>query len=217
MIVVSPTNTAAVRALVNVLWAALDGNSIQASHPWPFNPDSVDFSAQGIVQIQVAGANGGVTFRFLQGGAPILSGVLDLAKLEAQLSGAPNYIDSNNASQLGPATSIEFDSAPFTAKKSGVVFITAEFDGTQVDQAVVAAQLYRDYGLPGQVTLAGWHITPGGGVGTNYWSGHIHDTDVLSDMLPHTYTIIASGSGGSDLTVAANAATIIVFELGAPG
>jgi hypothetical protein len=80
----------------------------------------------------------------------------------------------------------------------------------------VTAALYRDYGLPGQVALNTWAFPPGG-VGSYNWSGHIHDTDVLPDMAAHTYTVIATGSGGSNLTASAHQMNIIVFELGGPG
>lgn len=209
------TLTPAVTALAQVLWAALDAPTLQSGKPWPY--DSRDFSALSNLTISVHGTTGLVTFAFTGPESPVVRGTLDLAKLEALLSSAPNYLDYDSPSAMGPASSVELTSPAFTAQKSGVVYITAEFDGTQSAQDVVSAQLYRDYGLPGQVTLKGWNVTPGGGVGTNYWSGHIHDIDDLPDQLPHTYTVIATGAGGSQLSVAQGAITLMVFELGGPG
>lgn len=112
-------------------------------------------------------------------------------------------------------TTITVTTPSFTRQKSGEVFITAEWDGTQSAQGIVSVALYRDFGLPGQVDLKTWHTAPGGLAPYN-WSGHIHDTDVLPDLLPHTYTWIATGAA-SNLTLPAGTGSTVVFELGGPG
>lgn len=182
---------------------------------WPFAPDSYDFSTQGACTITITGDTGVAMFKFAGPKSPTIRGTIDLTALEAQLSGSPNYLDYDSPSQLGPATSVMLTSPNFTRQKSGIVFLTAQFDGTLASQANFQAALYRDYGTPGQVNLNQLANTPGGLGGTPYASGHIHDTDVLPDNNPHTYTIIVSST--ADLTIAAGAANIIVFEQGGPG
>jgi hypothetical protein len=217
-ITLSSVNSAAVRTLAQVLWNALDSRTIRTVPPapgWPFSPDSLDFSSLGGCSIAVDGITGNVTLSFASG-SPVIAGVLDLALLEAQLSSSPNYLDYESPSDQGPASSVSLTSPSFTRQKSGVVFLTAEFDGTQSSQQVVTVSLYRDYGLAGQVNLAIWHVSPGG-IGAFNWSGHIHDVDILPDLLPHTYTFIAAGSGGSNLSLSAGSGELIMFELGGPG
>ena len=215
-IILAGTTAQSVATLANVLFAAFDSTTIQTNNgpPWPFSPDSLDFSQVGDIAISVAAPTAKVTFSF-KSGSPTLSGTLDLAKLEALLSSAPNVLDYESPSDQGPSATVMLTTPGFTRQKSGVVFLTAEFDGTQSAQAIVSVALYRDYGLPGQVDLAVWHVAPGGLVAFN-WSGHIHDTDTLPDNSPHTYTFIATGSA-SNLSLAKGAGEIIVFELGGPG
>jgi hypothetical protein len=87
------TTSPAVVALANVLFNALDGASIASSKPWPFSPDSLDFSQVGDVTINVDGPTATVHFSFRGAGAPRLSGTLDLAKLEALVIGNPAFAE----------------------------------------------------------------------------------------------------------------------------
>jgi hypothetical protein len=218
-ITLAGSTTPAVAALAQVLWDSLDTTTIRTGGngaSWPFAPDSLDFSGQGKCTLTIDGNSGGVTFAFQLPTAPTIRGTLDFALLEAQLTTAPNYLDYDTTADMGPAATITVTSTNFTRQKSGIVFITAEFDGTQSAQDEVSVALYRDHGLSGEVQLSTWHVSPGG-VGSFNWSGHIHDTDVLPDLLPHTYTWIATGSGGSNLSLAKGAGAIILFELGGPG
>ena len=84
------TNAAAVRLLANALFNAMV-SSISAAQPWPFSPDSLDFTSAGNCQIVIDGLTGKVTTSFLSApgilnpATPTLSGPLDLALLEAAL------------------------------------------------------------------------------------------------------------------------------------
>ena len=131
------------------------------------------------------------------------------------MSSPPNYVDTDNGSQLGPATSIQLTSAALTRQKHGVVYLTAQANGTQAAQASYTLALYRDYGTPGQVDLNTFSQTPGGVGGPNDLAGHIHDTDVLADDLPHTWTLVVTSS--SNVTIPIGDANLIAFEQGGPG
>lgn len=218
-ITLSASTTPAVRALAQVLWNAMDATTIRTGSPggsWPFEPDSLDFSGLGKCTIAIDGDAGSVTFSFAQPQSPTFRGTLDLTLLEEQLTTAPNYLDYDSPSDLGPSSALSLTSPGFTKEKSGIVYLTAEFNGTQSAQAIVSAALYRDYGTPGQVALNSWSFPPGG-LAPYAWSGHIHDTDALPDASAHTYTVIATGSGGSMLSASAGQISLIVFELGGPG
>lgn len=213
-LVLASSTAPSVAALAQVLFAAFDGSAIEtrAGRPWPFAPDSLDFSAVGNITIAIEGASALVTFSFALAGSPKLVATLDLAKLEAQLVTAPNVF-SNDSGSLGPSASLRWDSPAVTRQRSGIMFVTGGWNGTQSAQDIVAVTLYRDYGMPGQVQLDTWDLAPGG-LGTFNWAGHHHALDTLPDGAAHTYTTIATGSGGSLLTATAD---FDVFEIGPPG
>lgn len=126
---------------------------------------------------------------------------------------APNTF-SNDSGTLGPsAVSLRWDSPAVTRVNSGFMFVTGGFVGTQNVQAVVSVTLYRDFGTGGQVQFDTFTVAPGG-IGSLDWSGHHHHIDHLTDNNAHTYTIIATPSGGSTLT--ATSADFDIFEIGAP-
>lgn len=210
----SPRNNPAAIAFAQLLYSILDGVTLVHTGPTPY-PLHDDFTSGGTFQIDVNGVTGVAKITFeLQGF--VLTGGLDLAKLEAALVTAPHFIDAENSTTLGPGASIRFDSPPVTRQKGGVFFITGEWDGTQDAQALVTGSMYRDYGTPGQVHLNDLHIAPGG-VGAFNFSLHRHDFDTLPDDQPHTYTIIATSGGASNLTAPPGGAAFYIFELGGPG
>jgi hypothetical protein len=99
-LVLSAANSPAVGKLANLLWSLLDDNAIQSNQPWPFDPYSLDLSSLGLCTIQVT-CKGAVSLAFTgTGGGLVLSGTLDLTKLENILT--PNYIDTENATDQGP-------------------------------------------------------------------------------------------------------------------
>ena len=182
---------------------------------WPFAPDSLDFSHLGKCTIAIDGATGIVALSFASIPSPVFRGTLDLTLLEAQLTTAPNYVDTDNAGQLGPAMSVTHTSDALTKQKGGIIYLTAQANGTQAAQESYTLALFRDYGTSGQVALNMFSQTPGGTGGANDLAGHIHDTDVLTDALPHTWTLVVTST--SNITIPIGDANLIAFELGGPG
>jgi hypothetical protein len=210
--IIPPTGTqSAAAALAQVIWTALTGTT---PGPWPFDPDSFDWSHLGNMTVSVNGSTGMVTITFANKNGPAFTGTLDLASLEAQLVTTPNFV-TNDSTSLGPSNvSLRWDSPPITRQKSGNMFITAEWSGTQSAQALVTCTLYRDFGTLNQVLLDTFEPPPPGGIAPYNWSGHHHKIDVAPDGLPHVYTTIATPSGGSALTATSG---FDIFELGGPG
>ncbi len=216
-LILDPATTPAVAALAQVIWNALTSTSVQTNPTggtWPFAPDSLDFSHLGKVTISIDGL-GVVAFSFATIPSPVFRGTLDLTLLEAQLTTAPNYVDTDNAGQLGPAMSVTHTSDALTKQKGGIIYLTAQANGTQADQESYTGALFRDYGTSGQVALNTFSQTPGGTGGANDLAGHIHDTDVLTDALPHTWTLVVTST--SNITIPIGDANLIAFELGGPG
>jgi hypothetical protein len=128
----------------------------------------------------------------------------------------PNYVNDVNPAPLGPNATIPFTSLPISRQASGVVYVDGSMSGTQTVQSTVTLTLYRDYGLPGQVQLIQQSLTPGGVGPASNWGGDLTLIDALPDSLPHTYTVVATASGGSFLSVPAGSTDFQAFEMGPP-
>lgn len=216
-ITLSASTSPVVALLANVLFDAFDSTAIKTTGFWPFSPDSLDFSQIGDIAININGPSALVVFSFRAPNSPQIEGTLDLTKLEAQLVGAPNYVDFVNSSQVGPIGTAVFTTPAITRMNHGVCFVTVGASGSQSSQQLVQMDLYRDFGTLGQTHLAGpWSSAPGG-VGAFNWLGRITKIDVLPDSNPHTYSLVCAGQGGSQVTTPANAATLQAFEIGALG
>lgn len=208
--------SSAVLALANLLYACCDNPEEQSGRPWPLG--GLDFSGEGDVTISIDGVSGKVTYRFARAGSPVLSGTLDLTILEAHLVTAPNYLNAISQNAAGPSPSIVYATPQgLTRQRSGIVYVDGEMLVTQSAQEIVTFALYRDYGLSGQVQLDSEAIAPGG-LGAFPAKSHMTAIDTLpNDGQPHAYTVVATGSAGSQLTLGVGAANVQAFELGGPG
>jgi hypothetical protein len=148
--IIPPTGTnATAAALVQVIWNALTASKMTAPTPWPYAPDSLDWTSLGNLTVAIDGTAGTCKFTFSNKGGPTFSGTLNLALLEAQLVAAPNYV-TNDSGTLGPSSSfLRWDSPPITRQKGGTVFVTGEWEGTQSAQDIVTVTSYRELGGPG--------------------------------------------------------------------
>jgi hypothetical protein len=132
----------------------------------------------------------------------------------------------NNVQRIGPvstpATTVFFDSAPFTlapvvAPQSPATRIIGSISVTDVQQEEITFQLIRDRGTVSEVLLTQQSTIPAGGEGNGLTTGTLEFLDTVdtvdantgtpSPLLPlsiHTYSIVAVSSGGV-LTGARNA------------
>lgn len=222
-IALAPTTDPAVALLVRRLFEVLESVQMStAGRPWPLG--SLDFSACGDVRVTLSGAPGSfggaaqVTVQFARNETPVLTGAISLTRLEAILVSAPNYVSASNQSALGPAGSVSLSTPAIAKQKSGVVEVTATASGTQSAQDAVAWSVWRDYGQPGAALVAVGTSTAPGGIAGYPWGVAVPAvTDVLPDALPHTYSLVLTGQGGSQVSVNAGFAYVQAFELGGPG
>lgn len=223
-ITLAPTTNPAIALLANVLFNAFDATKITTQKSWGFSPDALDFSSVGDISIAIDGPSATVTFTF-RNGYPVLAATLDLTKLEAALSGAPNNFDTENSGDLTPATVLRYDLPNVTRQKSGIMFLTGHMSGTQTTQDDVILEIWRDFGSgafgspgPNAVKIVTNGLPAPGGVGGYPWGGHAHEGDTLPDGSAHTYSLFAyTADRGSTLSCLAGFARWNVFELGAPG
>lgn len=211
-LIFGPDVADSVSLLANLLFNCLD-SPVQTAEKWPIG--LFDFSSLQGLKITVA-VEGTTEIIIESPSRVILRGTINLEKLEDSIVTLPNFVDFVNPSPIANQASAVFTTDPITKVKSGHIFVTVGSSGSQSGQQPVQMDLYRDYGTPSQTHLVGpWSSAPGG-VGSFNWLGRITKIDSLADDLPHTYSLVCIGTGGSLISVPASAATLQAFELGSP-
>lgn len=123
--------------------------------------------------------------------------------------GQLNIEQNENASQLGPAGTVSFNSPNISKTATGVISINASMTVEEVTQSTATFSLYRD-GLGGTL-ISQQMITPGGTGGTPEVFGDLTWFDTLPDSNPHYYTIACTATG--NLTVPIGNADFQLQEL----